>query len=62
LLQRPNYDSEPLEAAARFAEIIKESADDLSPAGGEPVEIGVSLIEIPSGDLLADYSIKTDAP
>lgn len=47
LLQRPIYETEPVEAASRFAESLGKLTD-IAHAGGSAVEISVTLLEIPS--------------
>lgn len=56
LLQRPVYETEPIEAANRFAESLQkftmtESSVNLS------IEIGVTLVDLPVGAQLADHTI-----
>lgn len=46
LLQRPQQENEPMEAASRFAASLSEF-DDIVSGGSTPVEITVSLIDIP---------------
>jgi len=48
LLQRPVYETEPVEAANRFAESLGKCEDIVS-SGRTPVELKVSLIELPIG-------------
>ncbi|MFK7838867.1 MAG: diguanylate cyclase [Bdellovibrionales bacterium] len=48
LLQRPIYETEPVEAANRFAESLTQCNDIVS-SGSTPVEITVNLIELPIG-------------
>lgn len=59
LLQRPGYEDEPMEAARRFAEALQGTDDIVSP-GSTPVEITVSLIDVPVGRLLFDYTIRQE--
>lgn len=54
LLQRPLYESEPVEAANRFAEsLMKYEGIAMNDAG--KVEIKVSLAEIPTGRTVAEH-------
>ncbi|MEM6781862.1 MAG: diguanylate cyclase [Pseudomonadota bacterium] len=46
LLQRPQQENEPMEAASRFASSLSEF-DDIVSGGATPVEITVSLVDIP---------------
>jgi len=48
LLQRPAYETEPIEAANRFAESLGKCGDIVS-SGSTPVEITVKLVELPVG-------------
>lgn len=48
MLQRPQYETEPMEAAARFAEALGKN-EDLGIAGSSRVELFVSLIDLPVG-------------
>lgn len=56
LLQRPVYETEPFEAASRFAESI-EKIKDFTSSGAAKIEITVSLIDIPAGELLVSHTI-----
>jgi len=51
LLQRPIYETEPVEAANRFAESLSQCSDIVS-SGLTPVEITVSLSELPVGKIV----------
>ncbi|MCF8495246.1 MAG: response regulator [Alphaproteobacteria bacterium] len=54
LLQRPIYETEPLEAAARFAEAFaKYEIND--PAVHFPVQIRVELVQLPVGSQLVEH-------
>lgn len=54
LLQRPLYESEPIEAANRFAESLSKY-EGLAMNGSGKVEIKVSLTEIPTGRIVAEH-------
>lgn len=54
LLQRPLYESEPVEAANRFAESLMKY-DGMAMNGTGKVEIKVSLLEIPSGRVVTEH-------
>ncbi|MBI2235229.1 MAG: DNA-binding response regulator [Micavibrio aeruginosavorus] len=56
MLQRPQYETEPLEAASRFAEALTKN-DDLGMAGSSRVELFVSLIDLPIGMQHAYHAI-----
>jgi CheY-like chemotaxis protein len=60
LLQRPGYEAEPMEAASRFAEAL-EKHDEITSGGASPVEVTVSLIEVPSGERLFSHVIAAPA-
>lgn len=57
LLQRPLYETEPVEAANRFAEAISKY-DGFSSNGLSNAEVTVSLIEIPIGHKVVEHVIK----
>lgn len=54
MLQRPQYDTEPMEAASRFAEALAKN-DDLGMAGTSKAEVFVTLIDLPVGSKHADH-------
>lgn len=56
LLQRPVYETEPLEAANRFAEALSRCGDIAS--GLTPVDITVSLVDIPVGALHVEHKMR----
>lgn len=56
LLQRPQFETEPIEAANRFAESLAKS-DDIVPAGKVHPVISVELISLPSGEKLIHHII-----
>lgn len=56
LLQRPLYETEPVEAANRFAEALSKY-DGMSAGGPQDVEVTVSLIEIPVGRKVKEHTI-----
>lgn len=55
LLQRPQYEAEPLEAANRFSEAL-ERLDDVC-NGSEPVQIVLRLVDLPVGALHAEHFV-----
>ncbi|GJL85587.1 MAG: hypothetical protein DHS20C02_13620 [Micavibrio sp.] len=57
LLQRPAYDTEPVEAANRFAETLG-SYDDIVSSGAAEVEIVVTLVDLPVGSKLVEHVIS----
>ncbi len=56
LLQRPIYDTEPLEAANRFAESLGKFKDFV-PSHETSLELTVALIAVPPGELMAKHVI-----
>ncbi len=61
LLQWANYDSEPVEAANRFAEALNGFKDIVS-SGAMEVEISVTLVDLPVGSKLVEHVIRHKAP
>lgn len=57
LLQRPMTDTEPMEAASRFAATLGQ-VDDIASTLIGTVEISVSLIHLPTGELEAEHKIS----
>ncbi len=60
LLQRPQYESEPMDAANRFAEAV-HNFDDLFQSEGMAPRAYVKLIELPVGSQLIHHDIGKDA-
>lgn len=61
LLQRPTYETEPLEAAQRFATVL-DGPNDIQTMASVSPEITVRLLELPTGKNLAEYTFKKDRP
>ncbi len=64
LLQRPAYETEPVDAANRFAQQLSQYKD-IDASGRTPVEISVSLLDVPSGEMRIEHVFKpgeVDAP
>ena len=61
LLQRPLSESEPVEAAARFAAGLGE-LDDIAPPKCDAVNISVQLIHLPTGLLKAEHHLTKRDP
>ena len=59
LLQRPLYETEPNEAANRFAEAIT-SFPDLFKKDGISPEVSVTLIDLPVGQRIIEHNITQD--
>lgn len=55
LLQRPVYETEPEEAAGRFAQALQE-APDLTSSGAAQVTLSLNLIELPTGKAIKSYT------
>lgn len=60
MLQRPQYETEPMEAATRFAEALGKN-DELALAGSTKVQLYVSLIGLPVGVKHADHVMNPGA-
>ena len=56
LLQRPVYETEPIEAANRFAESLGGFKDIVS-SGSTPVEITVTLTAVPTGQKMIEHIV-----
>lgn len=56
MLQRPMYETEPMEAANRFAESLGK-LQDIVPAGAGQVEVYVTLMDIPIGAALIEHTV-----
>lgn len=56
LLQRPQYDTEPVEAANRFADSLAKY-DDILSSGGMPGEITVQLVSLPVGAQMIEHKL-----
>lgn len=61
MLQRPVYDTEPLEAANRFAESLA-GCDDIVSSGSAPVEITIRLLDVPVGHKIVEHVIQPGQP
>lgn len=60
LLQRPLYETEPREAANRFAEAIAKLTD-LFELGQNAPEISVKLVDVPVGEILTNHHIHKNS-
>lgn len=56
LLQRPQYDTEPVEAANRFADSLAKY-DDILSSSGTPGEISVRLVSLPVGAQMVEHKL-----
>jgi CheY-like chemotaxis protein len=59
LLQRPQYPSEPLDAAARFAQNLAQVAD-MGESGAQDIEFTVSLVNIPEGQKVLEQKVRPE--
>lgn len=57
ILQRPAYESEPMDAANRFIEAM-DKFDDILSSGAQAANIKISLLEVPVGLSLAEQIIR----
>ena len=58
LLQRPAYESEPVDAANRFAEALSKCTDIVASSPLLEVELTVSLMELPTGAITVSHTIN----
>jgi DNA-binding response OmpR family regulator len=56
MLQRPQYETEPIEAANRFAAAL-EKLEDICANDGDVIQVAVSLINIPVGQLHVEHVV-----
>lgn len=56
LLQRPIYETEPEEAAARFADAL-QNAEDITSSGAAAIRLSLNLVELPTGKVIKSYSL-----
>ncbi len=59
MLQRPQYDTEPLEAVNRFAEALG-GLEDIASTDNTTVDVYVTLMEIPVGTKHVEHVIRYD--
>ena len=59
MLQRPVYETEPMDAANRFAEAL-DKLEDICVSERSLVEVYVRLISLPVGDSLFEHILKYD--
>lgn len=60
MLQRPVYETEPIEAANRFAEALSGFKDIVS-SGSTPVEVTVTLMNVPVGTKMIEHLVRPGA-
>ncbi len=59
MLQRPQYETEPLEAASRFAEALAQ-LDDIASSDRATVDVHVTLLDLPVGTKHVEHIIRFD--
>ncbi len=62
LMQRPAYESEPVDAANRFAEALSKCTDIISGSPLLEAEMTVSLIDLPTASLVISHKIELRNP
>ena len=60
LLQRPIYETEPVEAANRFAQQLV-SFEDIDASGRTAVEVTVALLDVPAGSHIVEHVFNPGA-
>jgi len=61
LLQRPVYESEPVDAANRFGEALKASYKEMFSEISADIELNVKLVSLPSGAEIVSHVIDQDS-
>ena len=56
MLQRPMYETEPMEAANRFADALRRF-DDICASENVKVEVAVTLVDLPVGDKHVEHVV-----
>ena len=56
ILQHPQHEDEPKEAAKRFAEAL-EKFNEVVPDNRADVEFRLSLLEVPTGQIVEEYTV-----
>ncbi|MCB9990335.1 MAG: diguanylate cyclase [Rhodospirillales bacterium] len=59
MLQRPQYETEPLEAANRFAEALAQ-LEDIASTDNITVDVHVTLLDLPVGAKHAEHIVRFD--
>ncbi len=59
LLQRPNYETEPMDAANRFGDTL-EAWEDADAFSMSPMEFSVSLVDLPNGSQVVKHRIHKE--
>ncbi len=61
LLQRPNYESEPLDAANRFGEALKANYQEMFGELSADIDLSIKLISLPSGEKIVEHVIDKNS-
>jgi hypothetical protein len=61
MLQRPQYESEPREAANRFADALRK-LEDIRAAADVHVEVAVRLLDVPVGAMHVEHLVHYGNP
>ena len=59
MLQRPQYETEPVEAANRFAEALSQF-QDIASSDNATVDVHVTLLDVPVGNKHVEHIIRYD--
>ncbi len=59
LLQRPIYETEPVEAANRFGEALSK-VEEIAAPGTNTLDLRVGLYEIPTGKIIVEHLLKSE--
>lgn len=59
MLQRPQYDTEPMEAANRFADALSQ-LEDIASSDNATVDVHVTLLDVPVGEKHIEHIIRYD--
>lgn len=60
MLQRPQYETEPMEAANRFGEALAQ-LEDIVQGGAGSLDVYVRLLDIPVGEKHAEHIVRFDS-
>ena len=61
LMQRPAYESEPVDAANRFAEALSKCTDIAGTTPQMRVELAVTLVDLPIANKLIEHNLTLQA-
>ena len=60
MLQRPQYETEPLEAANRFGDALSK-LEDITQGGSTSLDVSVKLLDIPVCEKIVEHIIRYDS-